>query len=166
RSSSAFARSAFVAFSPRLGTRISSTMIVMAIANNPSLSAPIRSGPAPPRTRPRGARRSARGSDRRRSGFRRPARRYRTRSPPGPPSAEYASADRRRHNGPMTPEQRLLRDRVAAVPARLASAARAASPEPPAPGEWPPTDVVPHPLAGEGGGWPPRPRHPPAHDDP
>jgi hypothetical protein len=49
----------------------------------------------------------------------------------------------------MTPQQRTVRDRFASVPERLGVAARAASPEPPAPGEWPPTDVVRHLIAVE-----------------
>jgi hypothetical protein len=66
----------------------------------------------------------------------------------------------------MTPEQREVRDRVAAVPARLAEAARAASPEPPAPGEWPPTDVVRHLIAVEEEVWHPRLRQLVAEDEP
>ena len=60
----------------------------------------------------------------------------------------------------------MVRDRVAAVPGRLASAARAASPEPPAPGEWPPTDVVRHLIAVEEEVWHPRLRQLVAGDDP
>jgi hypothetical protein len=56
----------------------------------------------------------------------------------------------------MTPQQPAIRDRVASVPDRLAAAARAASPEPPAPGEWPPTDVVRHLIAVEDEVWQPR----------
>lgn len=56
----------------------------------------------------------------------------------------------------MTPQQPAIRDRVASVPDRLAAAARAASPEPPAPGEWPPTDVVRHLIAVEEEVWQPR----------
>jgi hypothetical protein len=56
----------------------------------------------------------------------------------------------------MTPQQPAIRDRVASVPDRLAGAARAASPEPPAPGEWPPTDVVRHLIAVEEEVWQPR----------
>jgi hypothetical protein len=66
----------------------------------------------------------------------------------------------------VTPDQRQIRDRVAAVPRRLASAARAASPEPPAPGEWPPTDVVRHLIAVEEEVWHPRLRQLVAEDDP
>jgi DinB superfamily len=66
----------------------------------------------------------------------------------------------------VTPDQRQVRDRVAAVPERLASAARAASPEPPAPGEWPPTDVVRHLIAVEEEVWHPRLRQLVAEDDP
>ena len=39
------------------------------------------------------------------------------------------------------------------MPDRVAAAARAASPEPPAPGEWPPTDVVRHLIAVEEEVW-------------
>jgi hypothetical protein len=53
----------------------------------------------------------------------------------------------------VTPAQRELRDRLAAVPERLAGAASAVSPEPPAPGEWPPTDVVRHLIAVEDEVW-------------
>ena len=45
---------------------------------------------------------------------------------------------------------------IAAVPARLAAAARSASPEPPAPGEWTPSDVVRHLIAVELEVWHPR----------
>ena len=66
----------------------------------------------------------------------------------------------------MTPSQRELRDRVAFVPTRLAAAARAASPEPPAPGEWPPTDVVRHLIAVEDEVWHTRLRQLLAEDEP
>ena len=56
----------------------------------------------------------------------------------------------------MTPQQRAIRDQVAAVPARIAAAARAADPEPPSPGEWPPTDIVRHLIAVEEEVWGPR----------
>ena len=56
----------------------------------------------------------------------------------------------------MTPQQRAIRDQVAAVPARIAAAARAADPEPPSPGEWPPTDIVRHLIAVEEEVWQPR----------
>lgn len=46
--------------------------------------------------------------------------------------------------------------RLAALPDRLAAAARAAPPGPPAPGEWPPTDVVRHLIAVEQEVWHPR----------
>lgn len=46
--------------------------------------------------------------------------------------------------------------RLAAVPDRLAALARSAAPEPPAPGEWPPTDVVRHLIAVEVEVWHPR----------
>ena len=45
---------------------------------------------------------------------------------------------------------------VAAIPNRLAAAARAASPEPPAPGEWTPSEVVRHLIAVELEVWHPR----------
>lgn len=47
-------------------------------------------------------------------------------------------------------------DRLRAVPDALATAARAASPEPPAPGEWTPSDVVRHLIAVEQEVWQPR----------
>jgi hypothetical protein len=53
----------------------------------------------------------------------------------------------------MTPQQRLVRDQVAAIPARIAAAARAADPEAPSPGEWPPTDIVRHLIAVEDEVW-------------
>ena len=53
----------------------------------------------------------------------------------------------------MTPQQRAVRDQVAAVPPRIAAAARAADPEPPSPGEWPPTDIVRHLIAVEEEVW-------------
>jgi len=56
----------------------------------------------------------------------------------------------------MTPQQRTVRDRVSSMPERLGVAARAASPDPPAPGEWPPTDVVRHLIAVEEEVWQPR----------
>jgi hypothetical protein len=46
-----------------------------------------------------------------------------------------------------------VRDRLAAVPAELAAAARAAPMEPPAPGEWTPTEVVRHLIAVEALVW-------------
>jgi hypothetical protein len=56
----------------------------------------------------------------------------------------------------MTPQQHAVLDRFAAVPDRLAEVARAADPEPPAPREWPPTDVVRHLIAVEEEVWQPR----------
>jgi hypothetical protein len=47
-------------------------------------------------------------------------------------------------------------DRLAAFPDRLAHAARRASPEPPAPGEWTPAQIVRHLIAVETIVWPPR----------
>ena len=55
-----------------------------------------------------------------------------------------------------TSERDALTARVAAVPDRLAAAARAASPEPPAPGEWTRSQVVRHLIAVELGVWHPR----------
>ncbi len=46
-------------------------------------------------------------------------------------------------------DRRDVVDRLAAVPARVSDAARDASPEPPAPGEWTPSDVVRHLIAVE-----------------
>jgi hypothetical protein len=48
---------------------------------------------------------------------------------------------------------RALVARLAAIPERLATVARAASPEPPAPGEWSPTEVVRHLIAVEREVW-------------
>jgi hypothetical protein len=59
-----------------------------------------------------------------------------------------------------------MRDCVAAAPDRLAAAARAADPEPPAPGEWPPTDVVRHLIAVEDEVWHPRLRQLVEEDEP
>ncbi|HEX2756188.1 MAG TPA: DinB family protein, partial [Candidatus Limnocylindrales bacterium] len=56
----------------------------------------------------------------------------------------------------MMDERARLLDAVAAVPGRLAAAARTASPEPPAPGEWTPSDVVRHLIAVEIEVWHPR----------
>ncbi|HEX5824581.1 MAG TPA: DinB family protein [Candidatus Limnocylindrales bacterium] len=56
----------------------------------------------------------------------------------------------------MTDRRRGLLERLAAVPDTLATAARAASPEPPAPGEWTPSDVVRHLIAVENDVWHPR----------
>jgi len=53
----------------------------------------------------------------------------------------------------VTPDQRAVRDRFAAVPERLATAARAAPPGPPTPGDWPPPDVVRHLIAVEEEVW-------------
>ncbi|TMF34801.1 MAG: DinB family protein [Chloroflexi bacterium] len=46
-----------------------------------------------------------------------------------------------------------VRDRLAAAPAALASAAHAAPQEPPAPGEWTPTEIVRHLIAVEEEVW-------------
>jgi DinB family protein len=67
---------------------------------------------------------------------------------------------------PMTPQQRGVRDQVAAIPDRVTAAARAADPEPPSPGEWPPTDVVRHLIAVEDEVWQPRLRQLIADDEP
>jgi hypothetical protein len=56
----------------------------------------------------------------------------------------------------MTDRRADLLDRLRAVPDALASAARGASPEPPAPGEWTPSDVVRHLIAVEQEVWQPR----------
>src|SRR4051812_28201881 len=66
----------------------------------------------------------------------------------------------------MTPQQRAVRDRFAAITGRLSEAARAADPEPPAPGEWPPADVVRHLIAVEEEVWQPRFRQLIAEDEP
>jgi hypothetical protein len=66
----------------------------------------------------------------------------------------------------VTPDQRAVIDRAAAVPDRLAAAARAAPPEPPAPGEWPPTDVIRHLIAVEEEVWHARFRQLIAEDEP
>lgn len=63
-------------------------------------------------------------------------------------------ADRRADEAPAAAAHLLAR--LAAVPDRLAVAARSASPEPPAPGEWAPTDVVRHLIAVEEEVWHPR----------
>jgi hypothetical protein len=49
----------------------------------------------------------------------------------------------------MTDERRALAERLASTPGRLATAARRARDEPPAPGEWTPSDVVRHLIAVE-----------------
>jgi hypothetical protein len=67
-----------------------------------------------------------------------------------------ASGRGRIENGPMTAERRALLERLGASPGRLAAAARAAPPEPPAQGEWTPSDVVRHLIAVEEEVWQPR----------
>ena len=52
-------------------------------------------------------------------------------------------------NEPMIDRRRDLLERLRAIPDALATAARAASPKPPAPGEWTPSDVVRHLIAVE-----------------
>jgi hypothetical protein len=49
----------------------------------------------------------------------------------------------------MIDRRRDLLDRLAAIPEALTTAARSASPEPPAPGEWTPSDIVRHLIAVE-----------------
>jgi hypothetical protein len=66
----------------------------------------------------------------------------------------------------MNSTQHDLRDRVAALPDALAEAARAADPRPPAPGEWPPTDIVRHLIAVESDVWKARLRQLLALDEP
>lgn len=56
----------------------------------------------------------------------------------------------------MTDRRRVILDRLEAMPAALAAAARGASPEPPAPGEWTPAEVVRHLIAVELEVWHPR----------
>jgi hypothetical protein len=46
-------------------------------------------------------------------------------------------------------DPRAVRERLAGLPERLASAARAAPPDPPAPGEWTPLEIVRHLIAVE-----------------
>ena len=55
-----------------------------------------------------------------------------------------------------TRRQLALRDRVAAVPDALAALATTAPPEPPAPGEWTPSEIVRHLIAVEEEVWKPR----------
>jgi hypothetical protein len=59
-----------------------------------------------------------------------------------------------------------VRLRLAAIPADLAAAARSASPEPPAAGEWTPTEVVRHLIAVEEQVWHVRLRQLQAEDHP
>jgi hypothetical protein len=62
-------------------------------------------------------------------------------------------------NAPMTApidDRAGLVAALAAIPSRLASAAQAASPEPPAPGDWTPSEVVRHLIAVELEVWHPR----------
>ena len=56
----------------------------------------------------------------------------------------------------VTRERLALLGRLEAAPARLATAARADAPEPPAPGEWTPAEVVRHLIAVELEVWQPR----------
>ncbi|MEA2545529.1 MAG: hypothetical protein QOI09_802 [Chloroflexota bacterium] len=59
-------------------------------------------------------------------------------------------------NEAMTDGRRDLLDRLSSTAPALAIAARAASPEPPAPGEWTPSDIVRHLIAVEREVWHPR----------
>jgi hypothetical protein len=59
-------------------------------------------------------------------------------------------------NGSMSDDRRALLGRLASVPEHLATAARSAPPEPPAPGEWTPSDVIRHLIAVEQDVWQPR----------
>lgn len=68
---------------------------------------------------------------------------------------DRTAIDNARMSEPTADRDRLLAS-LAAVPDRLASAARAASPEPPAPGEWTPAQVVRHLIAVEREVWHPR----------
>lgn len=65
-----------------------------------------------------------------------------------------------------TPDRERLVASLATVPDRLASAARAASPEPRAPGEWTPPQVVRHLIAVEREVWHSRLARVAAEDDP
>jgi hypothetical protein len=69
-------------------------------------------------------------------------------------------------NAQMPTTQRQLRDRLAAVPFALETAARGASPEPPAPGEWTPSEIVRHLIAVEDEVWQPRLRQVATEDHP
>jgi|SRR4051794_29819636 hypothetical protein len=55
-------------------------------------------------------------------------------------------------NSPMA-DPDAVRARLAGFPARLAAAARSASPDPPAPGEWTPPEIVRHLIAVEEEVW-------------
>lgn len=70
-----------------------------------------------------------------------------------------------RENVPMT-DPTEIRARLAAVPSILSAAAMAASPEPPAQGEWTPTDIVRHLIAVEDEVWHVRLRQLGAEDHP
>ena len=74
---------------------------------------------------------------------------------------DRTGVENRAMNDPVVDRDRHReRDRVtatvAAVPDRLAAAARAASPEPPSPGEWTPSEVLRHLIAVELDVWHPR----------
>jgi DinB superfamily len=56
----------------------------------------------------------------------------------------------------MIASRETIVEHLAAIPARLTEAARGAPPEPTAPGEWTPTDVVRHLIAVEKLVWQPR----------
>jgi hypothetical protein len=66
----------------------------------------------------------------------------------------------------VTPDQLAVIERASAMPERLTDAALAAPPEAPAPGEWPPTDVVRHLIAVEEEVWHVRLRQLVAEDHP
>ena len=66
----------------------------------------------------------------------------------------------------MTPEQRALRDRFAAVPESVARAARSANLRPSAPGEWSSSDIVRHLIAVDQEVWEPRLRQVATEDNP
>ena len=56
----------------------------------------------------------------------------------------------------ITTEQHDLRDRIAAIPERLAAGARVSSGEPPAPGEWTASDILRHLIIVDDEVWLPR----------
>jgi hypothetical protein len=65
-----------------------------------------------------------------------------------------ASARATVENGPMTElDRRALVARLAMVPGQLATGVRSASPDPPGPGEWTPSDIVRHLIAVEDEVW-------------
>jgi hypothetical protein len=66
----------------------------------------------------------------------------------------------------ITTEQRDLRDRIAAIPGRVAAGARASSGEPPAPDEWTASDILRHLIIVDDEVWLPRLRQAQADDGP